>query len=352
MALVEHPDRVLALGDRLLSGDVRVLAEQHLGREALERVELAVGQRGAHRADRLGDPRLPQRDHIGVALDQHQPPRPRRGRTREVGAVDERALVEQLRLGRVEVLGLVARRQRPRAEAEHVPLDVGEREHDPPAEAVDQARSLPPPHREPGGEQLRLGVAGAPRRGHDAVPRARREADTELAQHVLLEAALGQVGARRSRLGRLPQHAHEVRGGALEQRQQPLALAAPLGLARVLGLTLELDARPLGQQLERTREVKPLGLHREAEDIAARAAAEAVVELLDRLDAERRRALVMERAQAGHAVRPSRLELCPRAHELDEIDRVADPLARFVGVARHQPASPRGTKRSLQARIA
>ena len=181
---LKTPDRVLALRDRLLPGGVGVLAEQHLRREPLERVELALGQRGAHRADRLGDPGLAQRDHVGVALDEHEPPGARRRRAREVGAVDERALVEQLGLRRVEVLGLVVGRQRPRAEAEHVALRVGEREHDPPAEAVEQpaapraaARRGPPPAARP-----RCSRRRARRRSPDPTRAARSRRGTRAAR--------------------------------------------------------------------------------------------------------------------------------------------------------------------------
>ena len=197
-------------------------------------------------------------------------------------------------------------RQRARAEAEHVPLGVGQREHDPPAEAVQQAAALAPARGQARGEQFGVGVAGAVRSADHAVPRARREADAELPQHVLLEPAPGEVVARRSRLVRLPEHAHVVGGRALEQCEQPLALGPALGVARVLGVALELDPGALGERLERGGEVQPLRLHRELEDVTARAAAEAVVELLDRIDAERRRALVVERAQPGHATRPGR----------------------------------------------
>ena len=179
-----------------------------------------------------------------------------------------------------------------------------------------------------------------------------READPELAQHVLLEPALGQVRASRGRLAGLPQDPHVVGGGALEQREQPLARLPALGLARILGLALELDVRALGEPLERRAEVEPLRLHGEREHVAARAAAEAVVELLDGIDAERRRPLLVERAQAGQPPLAGGLELGAGADELDEVDGVADALARVAGVARHQPARPCGTKRSVQARMA
>ena len=84
-----------------------------------------VGQRRPHRADRLGHARLAQRDHVRVALDEHHAAGLRRRRAREVGAVDQPPLVEDLAVGRVQVLGLLPRPQRPRAEAEHPAALVG-----------------------------------------------------------------------------------------------------------------------------------------------------------------------------------------------------------------------------------
>ena len=80
-----------------------------------------------------------------------------------------------------------------------------------------------------------------------------------------------------------------------------LSRSRRFGGLRVLRLALELHAGAVGERLQRGAEVEPLGLHHELEDVAALAAAEAVVELLDRVDAERRRALVVERAQPGVA---------------------------------------------------
>ncbi len=56
-------------------------------------------------------------------------------------------------------------------------------------------------------------------------------------------------------------------------------------------------------------------------------AAEAVVDLLDGVDAERRRALVVERAEPLRAVRCRAPELRARADDLGEVDGVPDPLA-------------------------
>ena len=103
-------------------------------------------------------------------------------------------------------------------------------------------------------------------------------------------------------------------------------LLAPLGLPRVLLLALQLDPVALGQQLQRAAEVHALGLLHEREQIARGLAAEAVVDLLRRVDAERRRALVVERAQPLVARRPRAAQLGARGDQLDEVDRVADPV--------------------------
>src|SRR5262249_12475345 len=135
--------------------------------------------------------------------------------------------------------------------------------------------------------------------GHQQlVPRARRVADPERAQRLLGEAAVGQVPARGRCLLRLPQVALVEAGRALQQLQQPLARLAALGRARVLVLDGQLDADALGQRLHRADEVQALGLLDELERVAPDPAAEAVVDALVSIHAERRRALLVERAQA------------------------------------------------------
>ena len=148
-----------ALGDRLLARAVRVLAEQRLRRQPGDRLDLRVRQRRPHLGDRLGHARLMERDHVRVALDEHHAAGLRRGRARHVRPVDDPALVEELALGGVQVLGLVLGAHRPRAEPEHAAALVGQRERDAPAEAIDQPTL--PALRQPGREQLLVGVAVA-----------------------------------------------------------------------------------------------------------------------------------------------------------------------------------------------
>ena len=98
---------------------------------------------------------------------------------------------------------------------------------------------------------------------------------------------------------------------------------------------LQLDPVALGQQLQGAFEVEALGLLHEREDVAGGLAAEAVVDLLARVDPERRRALVVERAQALVAAGPGAAQLGARGDELDHVDRVAHAVLGLGGVEGH-----------------
>ena len=318
----------------LLARRVGVEAEQHHRREALELARLLRRQRRAHRADRVGEAGLVERDDVGVALRQDDGARLRRRLAGEVGAEQLAALRERLALARVDVLRPLPVPHRARPEAAHPPARVGEREHDLAAEDVVEP-ALAPPHRQPRRVDLLVLEARAPRRIQNRVPRRRRVADPELPQRPLGQPTSEEVLPRVSGLLGLPEDSGVVGRGAVQHVEQPLLAAAARGGPRILLLGLELDPRPLGQRLQGRLEVQPLGLHHELEDVAALAAAEAVVELLDRVDAERRRPLVVERAQPRVAPLAGLAQLGPRVHQLDEVDRVAHALLRIGLVARH-----------------
>ena len=146
---------------------------------------LLGGQRRAHRRHRVGEARLVQRDHVGVALGEHDRAGLGGGGARDVDAEQLAALGEDLALARVDVLRPLVVAHRPRAEAAHAPAAVGEREHDLAAEAVVDP-ALAPADRQPGGEHLLVRVAGPPRGDQHRVPRARRVADAELPQRALV----------------------------------------------------------------------------------------------------------------------------------------------------------------------
>ena len=336
---------------RLLPGAVGVEGEEHDAGEAGQLADLVLGQRGAHQPDRVAQPRLVQGDDVGVALGQQHLARLRGVGPGQVGGEEVAALVEDGRLRGVEVLRLLVGAGRARPEAQDAPARVAERERDAPPEAVVDPVALAGALHEPGVGELLVAEAGPAGGDEDAVPGARRVADAELAQHALLQPARLEVLAGAAGLVGLPQHPHVVGGGALEQLEQPLALPAAVGGARVLLVELELDPVAVGEELERALEVDPLRELDVAEEVAALPAPEAVEDLLARVDPERRRALVVERAQPGHAARPRAAQLDPGADEVGHVDRVAHALAAGVGVARHQAAKDSGTLSASKARM-
>ena len=105
-----------------------------------------------------------------------------------------------------------------------------------------------------------------------------------------------------------------------------------LRFPRILTLALQLDPVALCQQLERFLEVHALGLLYEREDVARGLAAEAVVDLLGRVDAERRSSLLVERTQPLIPGRARAPKLGARGDQLDEIDGVADAIAGLVRI--------------------
>jgi hypothetical protein len=84
-------------------------------------------------------------------------------------------------------------------------------------------------------------------------------------------------------------------------------------------LTRNLEAGSRGEFLDRGGEFEPLELHHETNGIAARAAAEAVVELLVRVDAEGGGFLVVEGAARG-VVLTGLAQRHARIHDIDDVD--------------------------------
>src|SRR5262249_46207698 len=137
----------------------------------------------------------------------------------------------------------------------------------------------------------------------------RREPEAELAARVVRERARRQVLARRSAVLALPQAPLVVRGRALQQVAQPVLPAPPRIFAGPRLLVLERHAEPVGEELDRADEVEPLRLADERDRVAALVAPEAVVRAARGRDVERRRPLLVERAEAH--VAGARL---PQAH--------------------------------------
>ena len=233
-------------------------------------------------------------------------------RAREVRAVDAcRPLEKTSPSDEFRYLGLSSARQRARAEAEHAPARSR------PSGNISRPRKRsiePAPPRgaeaRPDGQQLVRACSRPCATPSPRGPSRGRVADAELAQH---RPRSSPRDARYSR-ARLRPPATPTACARRRPRCARAARAAGRGCARrsaargSSSVRSSCDVVAVGEQLERLAERQRLRLHHEREDVAARAAAEAVVELLDRVDAERRRALVVERAQPDVAGRtPARL---------------------------------------------
>jgi hypothetical protein len=124
----------------------------------------------------------------------------------------------------------------------------------------------------------------------------------------------------------------------VEQLEQALAAAAARILLRRRLLVLDLDVETVGEPLDRTGEVELLGLAHERDHVALRAAAEAVVELLERIDGEARRPLLVEGA-AAYVPRPRLPQLRAPADHRDDVDGGFDVLDGRVLDQCHYPSS-------------
>jgi hypothetical protein len=312
---------------RPLAGLVGVERQQHpLRVEPRERLRLLGGQVGAEGRHRVPEPRLVERQHVHVPLDDDDLAGLADGRPRLVEAVQQLALLEQRRLGRVEVL-----RQRvaehPTGEADEPPERVAHREHEALTEAVvaptalvlgDQAELEQVVVAHPLGEQVL----------EQAVPAIGREAQPPGRRGGVLDAAVAQVG-----LGRATgQAGAEVGQGGLVHLQQ----VAPAPLPR--RAAAHLDAHPLAEEAQRVAELHALGPHHELEGVALGAAAEAVEEAAVDVDVERRGALGMEGAQALQLAATGGLERHRLPHQLRQVDPRPDLLLGVVELAHGPPA--------------
>ena len=142
-------------------------------RERRRRQQLRLRERGAEAGDGVGDAGGVEGDRVEVPLDDDDLAGGARGVAREVGAVQRLALLEDERLGRVDVLGLLERAggggggavEDARAKGDDLALAVPDRDHQPAGEAVDDRPALlaVPRPREPGGDELVVGRPAARR---------------------------------------------------------------------------------------------------------------------------------------------------------------------------------------------
>ena len=261
-------------------------------------------------------------EHVEVALDQERRAGLANRLLGHVETVEERALVEVVGLGGVDVLRLVVA-QRAAAEADDAAGGVLDREDQPVAEAVvvtatlgraaDQAGRL-----EPLGAEVDAQGVG------QGLPAFGGVAEAEALDQLGRDLALGEVAARC--LG-APELLGEEAGGGFEGRGELEGLAPTVPARRT-----RRQRHPVapGERLDGGGEVVARELHVEPDRVAAAAAAEAVVEALGGVDAEGGGLLLVQRAEPAVAV--TRL-LEPRvvARHVDDVDRVPDGLHELWG---------------------
>src|SRR6185369_10141001 len=105
------------------------------GIEAPHALELRLGDGGAVWRDGLGDSGAVEGDDVHIALDDNQAPGAAAGGRSAVDVVERAALVEERRVGGVQILGL-ALAEDPAAERDHPAAGVADGEHEAAAEAV------------------------------------------------------------------------------------------------------------------------------------------------------------------------------------------------------------------------
>src|ERR1022692_854153 len=249
--------------------------------------------------------------HIGVALYDHGLPALGDVALRQVGAVEHGALLEDRRLRGVQVLGaVVVGGQLAGAERDHVAAQVPDRPDQPAAELVRQA--VPAAARQSPGEQLVLGEPQAAQVPGGHLPVVGGVADAEPLGVGDLESARGEELA--SWRGTGGQELLRIKLGRRPVRfEQPAPLRLLLAWNMAALLVAQLDAAPGRQPLHRLGEAESVDLADERDDVTALGAGEAVPQAASRGDVERRRLLLVERAQALHraAARATQLEELP-----------------------------------------
>ena len=304
---------------RLDAGRVAVVEHRHVLGEAADELYLALRQRRAAGGHHVGYAGLVHADDVGVALDEEAAVAPHYLGLGVVDAVDDAALVVELRLGRVEIFGRLGRLlHHASAEGHHLARKVVDGEDDAAEEAVGAVAVLFAHDGHAGlFEEFELERVGQGV-GRQGVAARGRVAEAEEADDVVAEAAAAEIAeAHRLPLVGLPQAALEKSGGIVGDGHHALAVAAQLLLLGRHGLVDHLDVELGAQIFDRLHKGQVLLLHHEVERVAGLAASEAFEDALGRRHGERARLLVVERT-AAHIVGAALAERHEVGHHVDD----------------------------------
>ena len=254
-------------------------------------------------------------DDVGVSLDDDHGAGLTDGGTSQIESVEQIALAEEVRIGRVDVFCRLADR-RPTAEADGLATGVADWEDEAIPESIPGsvvcAQDQPRRH-------CIIEMNTASRQMVDQRVGLRTgQAQVELLRRLLGDASLAQIVLRVSAAGSVLQLVAPVVERGVVRSQQSLALLVLTDL--FVGSRSKLDPCALRQALQGLAEVDVVALHLPAEDVATLGTgAETVPGLAIWVDDERGRLLGVKRA--GRLVRrPAPLEGDLGGDQIDDVD--------------------------------
>ena len=304
-----------------LAGCVAVEAQHRLVGDAPDEADLIFGQRGPQGGDGIRQSGLGQRDHVCIALGDDDRAGLARCLARHGEVVQAAPLVEERRLGGVEIFRLAVPQDTP-AKRDHPAAAVIDRKDHPVEEIVPRVAPAFRQFDEPGLDQLILAHAARLHRLQQTPAPVRRVAEAKPADRLVGEPApaqivIGRLAARLRKMFLVP--ATDLLDDVIQGRADFRAFA-------LLGRGLRhLQAGQACEPLDRLGEAQPVGLHHEGDDVAMLAAAEAMIEGLVVVHRKRRRLFIVERAQAGEL--PA---LADKAHLLAHDLRHRKPRAQLI----------------------
>ena len=296
VVLVERLEGGLLPGLVAVEGEDHLAARAVVGDQAAGHLDVVRAERGAARGHRRPDAGQVGRHHVRVALDEHQLALLGDRPLGQVDAVEHLRLLVERRLGGVEVLGPgVVVVQLARAEADGRAGHVPDGPEQAAAEPVVQA-ALPLGH-QTGGAQLLVPEPLLPQVVQQMRPPLRGVSEAELRRVLLCESPLGEEVAGGLRLGRAEGTTEELVRHLVRLEQTTTAPRLRLVRAGAAVLVVQLHPHPGRQSLHGLHERGVFKFHEEADDVPVRAASEAVIGAHAGAHVERRRPLVVERAQ-------------------------------------------------------
>ncbi len=299
---------------------------------------MVLGRRRAEDGHDVARAALVRGHHVGVALDEHDVAALAHFGKCAIERVDEAALLEQVRLGRVHVLRprLVAVVESSRAEAHDGTREVADGDRHAAAEEVVRPALVRAAHEPRALGRFERQVRAA-EGGHQGRPARRCVTDRERLRRRSVEPALLEVARRSTALGTLNFRAEEA-AGEVEDGSYRIELGVALaGGRRTLR---EIDAGAGREDLDRFAERDVVALLDEPDHVPTRSARSvAAPRAAPRIDLERRRALVVERT-ARHPQRARLLQgrhaftdhVLDRRAQLDRFERSAELVVDHGGV--------------------